>query len=63
MAIAIWDTNAEQAIQSRRTIFDLAATDRTLATATHLPFPSFGYVDRRADGSFEWVPEEWRYAT
>ena len=62
-ATAIWDTNAEEGKQSRRTIFDVAATDRTLVTATHLPFPSFGYVDRRADGSFQWVPEEWRYAT
>ena len=62
-ASAIWDTNSEQGIQSRRTIFDLAARDRTLVTATHLPFPSFGYVDRRANGGFHWVPEEWRYAT
>ncbi len=62
-ASAIWDTNSEQGVQSRRTIFDLAARDRTLVTATHLPFPSFGYVDRRADGGFQWVPEEWRYAT
>ena len=62
-ASAIWDTNTEQGIQSRRTIFDLAARERTLVTATHLPFPSFGYVDRRADGGFQWVPDEWRYAT
>ena len=62
-ASAIWDTNAEDGKKSRRTIFELAAKDRTLVTATHLPFPSFGFVDTRADGSFEWVPEEWRYAT
>ncbi|WP_298845194.1 MBL fold metallo-hydrolase [uncultured Roseobacter sp.] len=62
-ASAIWDTNAEEGKKSRRTIFDVAARDRTLVTATHLPFPSFGYVDRRADGSYRWVPEEWRYAT
>ncbi len=62
-ASAIWDTNAEDGKKSRRTIFDVAAKDRTLVTATHLPFPSFGYVDRRTDGSYKWVPEEWRYAT
>lgn len=62
-ASAIWDTNAEEGKKSRRTIFDVAANDRTLVTATHLPFPSFGYVDRRAGGSYQWVPEEWRYAT
>lgn len=62
-ASAIWDTNAEDGKKSRRTIFDVAAKERTLVTATHVPFPSFGYVDRRADGSYAWVPEEWRYAT
>ena len=62
-ASAIWDTNSEDGKRSRRTAFDLAAKDRTLVTATHLPFPSFGYVDRRADGTYKWVPEEWRYAT
>ena len=62
-ASAIWDTNAADGKKSRRTIFDVAAKDRTLVTATHLPFPSFGYVDRLKDGSYKWVPEEWRYAT
>ncbi len=62
-ASAIWDTDAEDGKKSRRTVFDVAAKNRTLVTATHLPFPSFGYVDRRADGSYKWVPEEWRYAT
>ena len=62
-ASAIWDTDAEEGKRSRRTILDVAARDRTLITATHLPFPSFGYVDRRADSSYKWVPEEWRYAT
>lgn len=59
----IWETSAEDSKRSRRTIFDIAANDRTLVSATHIPFPSFGYVDRRADGSFAWVPEEWRYAS
>ena len=62
-ASAIWDTNAEDGKTARRTIFDVAAQERALVTATHLPFPSFGYVDRRTDGSYAWVPEEWRYAT
>ncbi len=60
---AIWDTSAEDSIRSRKTLFDMAAEDRTLITATHIPFPSFGYVDRRADGSYAYVPEEWRYGS
>ncbi|MEP3600843.1 MAG: MBL fold metallo-hydrolase [Stappiaceae bacterium] len=62
-ASAIWETNDEDSKKSRRTVFDVAARERTLVTATHLPFPSFGYVDHRTDGSYKWVPEEWRYAT
>lgn len=60
---AIWDTSAEDSIRSRKTLFDMAAQDRTLITATHIPFPSFGYVDRRTDGSYAYVPEEWRYGS
>lgn len=60
-AMAIWDYSAEDSIKTRKTLFDMAATDRTVITATHIPFPSFGYVDRRADGSYAYVPEEWRY--
>lgn len=59
----IWETSSDDSKRSRRTIFDIAARDRTLITATHLPFPSFGYVDRRSDGTYAWVPEEWRYAS
>ena len=60
-AMAIWDTSAEDSIKTRKRLFDMAATDRIPITATHIPFPSFGYVDRRADGSYAYVPEEWRY--
>lgn len=59
----IWETNSDDSKRSRRTIFDIAARDRTLVTATHLPFPSFGYVERNTDGTYAWVPEEWRYAS
>lgn len=58
---AIWDTSAEDSIKSRKMLFDMAAADRTAITATHIPFPSFGYVDRRTDGTYAYVPEEWRY--
>jgi len=58
---AIWDTSAEDSIKSRKMLFDMASADRTAITATHIPFPSFGYVDSRADGSYAYVPEEWRY--
>ena len=58
---AIWDTSAKDSIKSRKMLFDMAAADKTAITATHIPFPSFGYVESRADGSYAYVPEEWRY--
>ena len=60
-AVAIWDYSPADLIKTRKRLFDMAAADRTAITATHIPFPSFGYVDRRADGSYAYVPEEWRY--
>lgn len=60
-AVAIWDYSPEDVIKTRKRLFDMAAADRTAITATHIPFPSFGYVDRRKDGSYAYVPEEWRY--
>jgi len=60
-AVAIWDYSPKDLIKTRLRLFDMAAADRTAITATHIPFPSFGYVDRRADGSYAYVPEEWRY--
>jgi len=62
-ASAIWETSAEDSKNSRRRIFEIAARDRTLISATHLPFPSFGYVDRRKDNTYAWVPEEWHYTS
>lgn len=56
----LFDIDAEAGYRSRLRGFDQAATDGLLTVATHLPFPTFGYVERR-DGAFEWIAEEWRY--
>jgi glyoxylase-like metal-dependent hydrolase (beta-lactamase superfamily II) len=59
-ASMIFDIDADLGHQSRLRGFDLAARDRLLVAGTHLPFPTFGYVAQR-DGTYEWVPEEWRH--
>lgn len=56
----IFDIDPGLGHQSRLRGFDLAATDRLLTAATHLPFPTFGYVARRGD-AYEWVPEVWQH--
>ena len=42
-----------QAAASRRRLFDMAATDRTLVAGTHLPFPGIGHVVRSGD-AYAW---------
>lgn len=59
-AFSVIDFDAEQAIATRRALFDRAATDRLLIAATHLDFPGVGHVEAGPVGSFAWVPEPWR---
>ncbi|MBV8614473.1 MAG: MBL fold metallo-hydrolase [Acetobacteraceae bacterium] len=56
----LFDIDSAAGHRSRLRGFDQAAADGLLTVATHLPFPTFGYVERR-DGAYEWIPEEWRY--
>ena len=34
----------------------MLATDRVPFTSYHMPFPAIGYIDKRADGSYQYVP-------
>ena len=56
----VFDTDAAEAAASRRRLFDMAATDRTLVAGTHLPFPGIGHVVRSGD-AYAWEAEEWQY--
>lgn len=55
-----FDSDSKLAATTRRKLFDMVATDRTLIAAAHLPFPTFGYV-ARSGGAYQYVPEEWQY--
>lgn len=59
-ASMIFDIDPEAGHKSRLQGFEMAATERVLTAATHLPFPTFGYVTRR-NGAYEWVPEVWQH--
>jgi glyoxylase-like metal-dependent hydrolase (beta-lactamase superfamily II) len=50
-----WDHDAAAAIESRRRLLDLAAAERLLVHAYHLPFPGLGQVRRQA-GGYRWDP-------
>ena len=51
-----FDTDFEQAVTTRRTIFNELAESNALALAYHLPWPGLGRVNQKATG-FEWVPD------
>ncbi len=51
-----FDIEKENAAATRRRLLDMLATDRIPMTGYHMPFPGVGYVDRRADGRFHYVP-------
>jgi glyoxylase-like metal-dependent hydrolase (beta-lactamase superfamily II) len=53
------DTDPPAAENSRRRIFDMAASDRLLVTGIHLHFPGFGHVARAGNG-YAFVPESWQ---
>jgi glyoxylase-like metal-dependent hydrolase (beta-lactamase superfamily II) len=52
------DTDPALAQQSRRKLFDMIATDRTLFGAFHMPFPGLGYLEKVGDG-YRFVPAPW----
>lgn len=56
----VFDVDGETGRRTRARLLDMAASERVLSAGAHLPFPSFGHVDR-AGGAYAWVPEEWRF--
>lgn len=54
-----FDVDGDQAIATRRRIFDMVATDRLAVAGMHLDFPCFGHVAKAAEG-YAFIPEVWR---
>ncbi|MBO1074695.1 MBL fold metallo-hydrolase [Roseomonas marmotae] len=54
-----FDSDPALAAETRRGIFDQAATDRLLVAGMHLDFPGIGYVVRRQEG-YGFEPMAWR---
>ncbi|MDO9383660.1 MAG: MBL fold metallo-hydrolase [Hyphomicrobiaceae bacterium] len=51
----VFDIDKEQAVATRKTIYEMAATERWPVIGYHMPFPSIGYVERRPTGGYRWV--------
>lgn len=54
------DEDKEQAAQTRKKLLDMLATDKIPFIGYHMPWPAIGFVDRRRDGGFHYVPESYQ---
>jgi glyoxylase-like metal-dependent hydrolase (beta-lactamase superfamily II) len=52
-----YDLDPQQGVTTRRSLLDRAATDRTLLSTFHLPFPGIGHVTR-SGASYRWMPDD-----
>jgi glyoxylase-like metal-dependent hydrolase (beta-lactamase superfamily II) len=59
----VFDTDKEQGAATRKRIYDMAASERLPVSGYHMPFPSIGYVERRTDGGYRWVPHSFQLTT
>ena len=56
----VFDVDKEQAAKTRARMFDMVATDRVAVSGFHMPFPSIGYVERRPEGGYRWLPHSYQ---
>lgn len=52
-----FDTDAKQAVITRKRVFAQAAREKLMVAGMHLPFPGIGHVRKEAKG-YAWVPAE-----
>ena len=54
----VFDTDKAQAVETRKKLYDMAATEKMLVQGYHIAFPSLVYVERSGSG-FRLVPAPW----
>jgi glyoxylase-like metal-dependent hydrolase (beta-lactamase superfamily II) len=54
-----FDDDKAQAVDTRRRILDMAATERLLVIGHHMPFPAVGFVERHG-GGYRWAPASYQ---
>jgi glyoxylase-like metal-dependent hydrolase (beta-lactamase superfamily II) len=51
-----FDADKDKAVETRKKMLDMIATDRIPFTSYHMPFPSVGFVEKASDGGYRFVP-------
>ncbi|MFT3788189.1 MAG: MBL fold metallo-hydrolase [Tepidisphaeraceae bacterium] len=55
-----FDTDRDQAVETRKKILDQASTDKSLIAGAHLIFPALGRL-RKRDATFDWRGTIWKW--
>jgi glyoxylase-like metal-dependent hydrolase (beta-lactamase superfamily II) len=56
-----FDMDAEKAVETRKKILDMLATDRIPCAGYHMPFPAVGFVwKKKKEPGFVWVPASYQ---
>jgi glyoxylase-like metal-dependent hydrolase (beta-lactamase superfamily II) len=56
----VFDVDKRQAAETRKQIYDLAASERLPVAGYHMPFPSLGYVERLPASGYRWLPHSYQ---
>jgi glyoxylase-like metal-dependent hydrolase (beta-lactamase superfamily II) len=54
----MFDSEPEQAVATRRRIYDMASAEKILVSGYHFPFPGLGYIEKAGTG-YRFVPAAW----
>ena len=57
-----FDIDKAAAAATRRRLLDMLAAERMPMIGYHMPFPGVGFVDKRTDGRFHYVPNTYQMA-
>jgi len=55
------DARRPQTVHTRRGLLARLADEKLRFQSFHFPFPGIGYVRRKGDGGFEFVPDRWTW--
>lgn len=51
-----FDDDQQKAVANRKNKLAMLSAEKMMAVGFHMPFPSIGWIDKMADGTYRWVP-------
>jgi hypothetical protein len=54
----VFDTDKQQAVETRKKLYDMAASEKMMVQGYHIAFPSMVHVEKSGNG-FRLVPVPW----